>query len=204
MVEAKVFGLLVQSRRQAMEMSLNNLTSRMGGSPGASFLSKIESGKVTPTREVAEKLADALSVPSEVMLNAAGHAVNEQEKKALDDFRGLIFEQPPVLANIPVWTQKGPAGSTRSRMLRRREEVRIIDLTGPANDPFIGEVIFSLDREPVEGVGVVAAVDGGLGAWTWHEGPKGAWIENGRKEPRSAGYKIEGVIIRVMKEMDLS
>lgn len=203
-MDAKEVGLLLQSRRQAMGMSLNDLTRRMGGSPGASFLSKIETGKVSPSRSVAERLAKALNAPEAVVLRLAGYADDNEQRQAVEEFRALLYERPPVMTHVPVLSLTGETTKdTRPRVLLREEEVRIVDLAGPANEPFTGEVLISLDRKPQEGNGVVVLTDGYLAAFTWHNGPKGAWLEDGRGQPRGGKFRVVGVIIRVSKEVDL-
>ena len=191
------FGQIVQGRRSAMDMSLNALSGRMGGSPGPSFLSKIESGSVSPTREVALRIADALDLPRDVVLNATGHASETQEVSALDALQQALYEQPPVMVSIPVWDNRGATGGKRPRMMRSKEDVRIIDLSSSENMPYVGEVMYSLERKPTDGVGVIAVVGGARSAWTFH----GKYLTNGAGEKLDKDYVIEGVIIRVTSEV---
>lgn len=203
-MDAKEVGLLLQSRRQAMRMSLNDLSRRMGGSPGASFLSKIETGKVSASRSVAERLAKALSAPESVVLRLNGYADDSEQRQAVNEFRALVGERPPVMTHVPVLSITGDITKvTRPRVLPREEEARIVDLSGPASEPHTGEVMISLARKPQEGSGVVALVDRHLAAYAWHLGPQGAWLEDGRGQPCHGQFKVVGVIIRVSKEVDL-
>jgi len=198
-------GTLVAARRSNMEMSLNALVQRMGGSPSASFLNRIETGKVTPTRRVAGRLADALSLPRDLVLNAAGHASEGQEGDALDQLRAMLGERAPVMVAVTVMDPKTAkaTGERRQRMLRTRYDARLVDLDGEDNEPFAGEVVYDPDDEVRRGVGVVVDIDGRLSAWRVQGAGKNLWLENGRKEKRTTGYKILGVIRRVSKEVDL-
>lgn len=201
------FGLIMQSRRQAMQMSLNVLSGRLGGSPGPSFLSKIETGQVVPTREVATRLADALGMTTEVVLNATGHATDDQEAIALEQLRTMLFEEPPTVQMIPVMDIKGRlTGGRRAKLMRYRTTGRrITDFAGPENAPYVGEVCWDSEREPIDGAGVVVMRDGELHTGTFRTGVRGAtWIETGRGEKLSAGFEIMGVILRVTTEVDLS
>lgn len=67
-------GTILRERRESMGLSLTALTNLMNGSPGASFISKMETGERTPTRNLAVRLADALVLPRAMLLNAAGYA----------------------------------------------------------------------------------------------------------------------------------
>jgi hypothetical protein len=187
-----------------MEMSLNALSARMGGSPGAPFISKIESGIVHPTREVTARLAKALEMPREDVLNAAGFATETQQTTAIEVLRGMQFSEAPVMVSVPVYNETGPTGARRPRLLRHRADARIVDLDGPVHGPFQGEVMYDPGRPPIDGVGVVAAHEGVMGAWTYHTGPRDTvWLENGRGEKITKGFEIHGTIIRVTQELNL-
>lgn len=190
-----------------MAMTLNTLSQRLGGSPAPSFLNRVETGKVEPTRRLAERLAVALDLPTDVFLNAAGFATTRQEDTALETLRDMLGDDAPVMMMIPVVDRYEPdrvTGERRQRMLTRSETVRIVDLDSPDNEPFIGEVIYSLDREAEDGNGVVVLADGKLSAWLYRSTKKGAFIENGRGERRGSGYQIQGVILRVVRETILA
>lgn len=200
-----LLGQVIQQRRGAMKMSLNALSARMGGSPGSPFLSKIESGIVHPTREVSTRLAKALELPREEVLNAAGYATDTQESLATERLRAVLFEDASVMAPVPVYDAQGPTGARRPRLLRQKlDDVRVTDLSGPAHGQFQGEILYDVDRKPTEGAPVVAMHDGQLGAWTYHVGPRSAvWLENGRGEPLATDFEIQGVIIKVTQELEL-
>jgi len=55
----QALGQLIQNRRETMGMSLSVLSREMGGSPGASFLSKVESARADVSANVAVRLANA-------------------------------------------------------------------------------------------------------------------------------------------------
>lgn len=204
-----MLGLMVQERRQAMNMTLANLSRQMGGSPSESYLSRVESEKVVPTPMVAARLADALQLPRDLLLNACGHASELQRENALNAIRAMLLEPVPVIASIPVMTLDGqldPFGQRRQRMLKSPEDCFILDLDGRANAPYIGEVIASRDRKPQDGQGVVACVDSRASAWTYRKlkSPGTSFIENGAGEKRTKGFEIVGVIIRVATEIDFA
>lgn len=202
------FGQAVQARRQAMEMSLNVLSREMGGSPGPSFLSKLESGQVDASSRVAAKLAASLNLPVETILNAAGHATEEQKAKALATLRDMVGAPAPVVMTIPVMEANNPdavgSGGRRQRLVRQRDDYFLVDLTGKENEPFVGEVFCSTTREPEEGIGVVVKINDRASAWTYHDPgkPVGPYIENGAGEKRAKNYTILGVITRVVSELD--
>lgn len=202
------FGQMVQARRQAMEMSLNVLSREMGGSPGPSFLSKLESGQVEASPRVASKLATSLNLPLEVVINAAGYATEPQRSKAITALRDLVGAPAPVVMTIPVMEVNNPdaigSGGRRQRLVRVRDDYFIVDLSGPDNAPYEGEVLASLTRQPEEGMGVVVEITDRASAWTYHDPgkPVGPYIQNGTGEKRSKGYQILGSIIRVVSEVN--
>lgn len=184
-------------------MSLTQLSREMGGSPGASFLSRVESGEVSPSPRVAVRLADALGFPRDLVLNASGFATPAQVNEATEKLAELVGAPTQIVASVPVLDPADPDApldflARRQRMVKKAEDVFLVDLAGPANAPYDGEVMASRTRKPKEGAGVVAVVGGQVGAWTWHTGrPTGDWLENGRGEKVAKGFRILGVIIRV-------
>lgn len=201
------FGQAVQARRQSMEMSLNVLSREMGGSPGPSFLSKLESGQVEASPRVAARLASSLNLPLEMILNAAGYATEAQRTKAIVELRQTVGAPAPVVMTIPVMEVNAPdaigSGGRRQRLVRVRDEYFIIDLMGAENAPYIGEVLVSLTRTPEEGMGVVVNINDHASAWTYHDpgSPVGPYIENASGDRRSKGFEILGSIIRVVSEI---
>ena len=116
-------GLVLKARRNNMELSLSALSREMGGSPGESFVSRIESGSVTPSALTARRMAEALQLPADVVLPAAGHATEDQMKKAYEQLRQLVGAPAPVVQSLPVRTMEGgtagkkPTPSKRSTAL---------------------------------------------------------------------------------------
>lgn len=204
------FGQAVQARRQAMEMSLNVLSREMGGSPGPSFLSKLESGQVEASPRVAARLAASLNLPIETLLNAAGHASETQRAKAITALREMVGAPAPVVLTIPVMEANNPeaigSGGRRQRLVRQRDDYFLVDLSGAENEPFVGEVLASTTRDPEEGIGVIVDINGRASAWTYHDPgrPVGPYIDNAAGEKRSKGYEILGVIVRVVSELNFS
>lgn len=204
-----MLGKLIYQRRQALSMSVYDLSGEMAGTPTPSFISRIELGKATPNPKLAARMSDALQLPREVFLNACGHASDRQRNAALDELRELVTDTVPQVVAVPVMDLTGlidADGLRRQRMLKVKEDVFAIDLTGRANNPFVGEVIASRDRKPEDGQGVVAIVDAEVGAWTYRRltKPSTTFIENGAGDKRTKGYEILGVIIRVAVEHDFS
>jgi transcriptional regulator with XRE-family HTH domain len=200
---------LIRDRRQNMGMSLQNLSSEMGGSPGASFISRIESGEVEPSSTVAVRLAEALALPREIALNASGFATPIQAEAALARLADIIGSPAPVMANLPVLDPADPDAPVnllphRKRLLRRQEDAFLVDLSGAENEPFVGEVMASRARRAKADQHVVAVAGGKVGAWTLRTSrPTGDYLERANGERIAAGYRILGVIIRVVTELDL-
>ena len=93
--------------------------------------------------------------------------------------------------------------TTRMRELKKAEDVFIVDLAGPDNAPFTGEVLASRARKPKDGQGVVAEVSGKLGAWTFHTSrTEGDWLVSGTGE-KVTRYRLWGVILRYVPVVEL-
>jgi len=202
-VSKSQLGLVLKARRNNMELSLSALSREMGGSPGESFVSRIESGSVTPSALTARRMAEALQLPADVVLPAAGHATEDQMKKAYEQLRQLVGAPAPVVQSLPVRTVEGGTAGTRQRLMRKKEAAFIIDLTGAPNEPYVGEAIVATERTPVSEQGVVVNVEGKLSAWTFYDEAGGVFLENGRKERRTKGFTVLGVILRVATEREL-
>ena len=199
-------GQYLRDRRENMGMSLSVLSREMGGSPGGSFLSKVESARADISPAVAHRYADALNLPKEVVLNAAGYATPEQVDSAHTKLADLVGTPAPTMVTLPVVDPANPDGPQvrmRQRLMRRREDSFLIDLAGNENEPYVGEALVSRERKPREGQAVVAVVDGKAGAWVWHTSrPTGDFLsrENGEKAVK---FRILGVILRVVSEISL-
>ena len=200
-------GHYVRDRRENMGMSLSVLSREMGGSPGGSFLSKVESGRADVSPAVAKRLADALSLPAEVMQNAAGYATPDQQDSALGRLADLVGTPAPVMVPLRVMDPNDPDATgqrMRARLLRRKEDAFLIDLAGTENEPFVGEAVVSRERKPKEGQAVVAVVGGRAGAWTWHTSrPTGDYLARENGDKAGSGFRVLGVILRVVSEVDL-
>jgi len=77
------FGAIVRQHREARGLGIDALCAAIGGTPGPGFLSSLESGAVGPSSSLVLKLADALGLPADLMLNAAGYATQTQRALAL-------------------------------------------------------------------------------------------------------------------------
>lgn len=82
-VKGTEFGGIVRARREGNGLDLAQLCEAIGGTPGAAFLARMEEGAVGPTSSLVVKLAVALELPADKMLNAAGFATNRQRIEAL-------------------------------------------------------------------------------------------------------------------------
>lgn len=191
------FGRLVSRRRTDMQMSLAVLSTRLGGSPGPSFISKVESGKMLPSAELARRLAVALSLPDDILLNAAGYSTREQQEKALLALREAMGADAPVLVHIPVIDGLGPTGSSRAKMLKKEEDAVIADV-GPETDSIMwGEVIASREREPAEDQGMLVIQGSGVRVLRHRQGqyldPRGNPVD-----PHD--MILVGPVIRIIRE----
>lgn len=193
-------GQALQKRRQDMELSLSELVRLLGGTPGESYLSRVERGLVPLSPEGARKLARVLRVPEATLLNAAGHMTAEQVEIAVQAFSKLLASPADKSFVLPVLGITGEVLESRRRVMSADEDAFLIDLEGSTNEPYAGEALVLTARKPVDGIGVVAEVDGTLSAWTYRDQGGEKWIENGRRERRARGYKIRGIIARVATE----
>jgi hypothetical protein len=102
---------------------------------------------------------------------------------------------------------KNPDGESltvRSRLMRRREDAFLIELSGNENEPYVGMAIVSRERKPTEGQAVIAVVDGKAGAWVWHTSrPTGDYLTRDNGEKIGKGFRILGRILRVEQEIDM-
>lgn len=77
------FGAIVRHHREARGLDMDGLCAAIGGLPGPGFLTSLEAGSVGPSSGLVLKLADALGLPVDLMLNAAGFATRTQRALAL-------------------------------------------------------------------------------------------------------------------------
>lgn len=200
-------GGAIRQRRLAMQMSLSELSRQMGGSPGPSFLSRVESGELEPSRTLVRRLAEALELPFETLLNAAGHATAQQRADALAGLVEAAKRSSRISVALPVLDPDrptAPLGALPKRRwtLRREEKAALVALTGASNEPFVGDVVVALEREPAEGAGVVAEVRGRLGAFTYRVVDGRVWLEDGNGQQIEDPERLLGVIIQVVRTMD--
>jgi transcriptional regulator with XRE-family HTH domain len=200
-------GQYIQDRRQNMGMSLSVLSREMGGSPGGSFLSKVEAAHADVSPAVAVRLASALSLPPEILLNAAGYATTDQVDGALNRLADLVGTPAPVMVPMPMidpLNPDEPSPRMRAKLLRRKEDAFLIELEGMENEPYVGLAVVSRERKPNEGKAVIAVVDGRAGAWVWHTSrPTGDFLSRENGDKAAANFRVLGVILRVESEIDL-
>ena len=77
------FGAILRQYRQARGFGIEDLCAAIGGTPGPGFLKSLEDGVVGPSSSLVLKLAEALGLPADLMLNAAGFATHTQRSLAL-------------------------------------------------------------------------------------------------------------------------
>lgn len=200
-------GQLIQQRREAMGLSQAALSREMDGYPSASLMSRIESGEVELTAKSAIKYADALRLPKDAVLNAAGIATADQTQAGLEALVRMVGEDVPVMLALPVVDRDHPdlmlPVARRMRELKKPEDLFLVDLVDRADKPYVGEVMASRERKPKEGQGVVAEVSGRLGAWTYHSSRSiGEWLENGAGE-KVTKFRLWGVILRYVTAFEL-
>lgn len=190
-------GQLLYTRRQEQGWSLAALSREIGGSPTESFLWRIESGGTTPTPSVAIKLARALRLPEDVLLNAAGHTTSDQQVNAFTRLAEMVGTPPPVVVTYDVLDPETglPTRERVQHVVKTKEEGFVIRLAAQADDLYNGECIVSTERQPVEGIGVVIWRNDRLSAATWHED---GTVTRGN-ETIASGFEVRGCIIRVIK-----
>ena len=202
----KHIGQLIQQRREAMGLTQAALSREMGGYPSPSLMSRIEDGSVELTPNSAAKYADALRLDKDVFFNAAGFATPAQLTTAIGSLERSLGKDVPVMVPVPVVDPEYPqlnGSTTRTRELKKAEDVFIVDLMGKQHAPYLGEVLASRTRKPKEGQGVIAEVSGKLGAWTYHTArTTGDWIENGAGE-KVTKYRLWGVILRYVTAFEI-
>ena len=84
------FGAMLRARREALGLDLDQLCAAIGGTPGRGFLARMEEGSVGPSSSLMLKLAAALDLPAELLLNAGGVATETQRLEALVALSGLV------------------------------------------------------------------------------------------------------------------
>jgi len=83
------FGAIVRQYRESRGLDIDALCAAIGGTPGPGFLTSLEAGAVGPSSSLVLKLAEALRLPADLMLNAAGFATQTQRRLALASLPGV-------------------------------------------------------------------------------------------------------------------
>lgn len=191
-------GTFISRRREAMGLSQSGLSRLMGGTPGAAFISRVESGHVNPTPAMIARFAEALALPVDPMLLTAGFAPLPDRERGRADLSEIVVKAVPVAVEAPVIDLDYPEVFSHRSVtvtLPQSEDVFAVLLEGRANEPYVGTVIASRTRRPTEDRGVIAEVDGHIGAWTWRTGkPTGDYLVNGQGF-RVTKFRLWGVII---------
>lgn len=137
------FGDWIQQRRKALDLTRNELAQRVGCSVSA--IRKIEADERRPSKQIAERLAECLSVPPEQRALFLKVARGERRVEALHTPSDGSPSTPPKLkTNLPISATSliGRAQDIESVLdLLRREDVRLLTLVGP---PGIGKTRLAL------------------------------------------------------------
>jgi transcriptional regulator with XRE-family HTH domain len=96
--EATDFASIVRRYRVLRGLDIDGLCAAIGGTPGPGFLTSLESGSIGPSSSLVLRLADALALPSDLMLNAAGFTTERQRALALASLAGLATGGRPTVA----------------------------------------------------------------------------------------------------------
>lgn len=94
LVTGAELGAIVRERREARGWTVDDLCRVIGGTPGAAFLARLEEGLMGPSSSLVLKLAAALGMPADLMLNAAGFATEGQRAKAITALGGTLPRRP--------------------------------------------------------------------------------------------------------------
>jgi transcriptional regulator with XRE-family HTH domain len=188
---------MFRARRHEMNLSLEALARQLNGSPGQTFLSRVERGTIGVTPALATRLAHALRLPEHDVLLAAGFAPEPEIVEALKRLQNHLGTPTPREASLAVYDAMGRPWGFRKRLTWvNPSEAFLIDLTDIRNEPFIGEALVLRGRSPEVGQGVIAETVEGLRAFTF----RGDWIEDGGGRKLHGDYEIIGVIGRVASE----
>ncbi len=192
-------GQVFLARRQEMELSLSALSKMIGGSPNESFIAKIERGDVTPSLSTAERLAKGLNLPRDIVINAAGHATDDQVISAASKLIDLVGSPHPVLRSVILRSAEVKRGAIGRRqiMLHPAAEAFVINFEDTLNEPYCGEAVVITNRVPANKQPVAVEIDGLISAWTYNAEAE-PWIENAY-ERRATGFTVLGVIIQVTR-----
>jgi transcriptional regulator with XRE-family HTH domain len=168
----ETIGDLVRKRREALGLTLSQVATASGIHP--SFISRVENDLSEPGLDGTIRLAEALSLDTDLMLNVFGLATNDQRRDATDELKGLIGTGLSV--DLPVIGTDGePTGDVKRVELPRPDDAFVVVGNEP---PWDGHLVASRTRVPVEGVGVVVRTDHNLRAGTFHRaGRRRSWVE---------------------------
>lgn len=171
----ETIGDLIRKRREGLGLTLSQLSIETGVHP--SFLSRIENDESEPGLETAPRLARALRLDTDMMLNVFGLATTEQRKSATADLKRIADSGMAV--DLPVVGVDGePTGEVKRVELARADDAFI--LVGKEH-PWVGDLVASRTRIPTDGMGVIVSSDGngtGLRAGYFRKaGRRRSWVE---------------------------
>lgn len=196
----KHIGEVIRARRDAMGLSLVQMSMQAGGSPAPSFINKMETDSAQPGSETARRLASVLRLPEDLMLNGFGLATPEQRDAAVEKLESMIGLDIQRAVQVPVLDPQAldkPESRlpTRAIYLRRDERAFIIENA-------FGEIVASRDREPRDGQAVIARVGNTAVYGTYRSaGRRKHWLitEDGTEIETP---DVMGVVLRRTMELD--
>ena len=142
---ATPFGQWIKQRRKELDLTQAALSEEVGCA--VDTLRRIESGRLRPSRQLAELLAAALEVPSEEQddfVQWARRPIHQESpRRAASKAVAGSFVHPPTNLPSPLTPFIGRERELeRARSLLWRADVRLVTLTGP---PGIGKTRLSME-----------------------------------------------------------
>lgn len=167
----ETIGDLIRKRREGLGLTLSQLSIECGVHP--SFLSRIENDESEPGWDTAPRLARALHLDTDVVLNVFGLATTEQRKSATARLAEVVGAGREV--DLPVVGADGePTGEVRRVELPNADDAFV--LVGDEH-PWTGDLVVSRTRVPTDGMGVVV-LNGNLRAGYYRKaGRRRSWVE---------------------------
>lgn len=186
-------GTVLRARRLALGLSQTGLSNAMGGSISPTWISRYENDLSEPAYPTAKRIANALRLDEEDVLNAFGLASERQREAAIARMAKQV-KAPEEEMRVPVVGPDGePTGKTAPAYVPPGETVVAVDLDD-SEPPYTGVVTVSLSRRPTDGDFIVANTRQGMKAGRWRmPGRRRTWLET--RSGDISGVTPFGVII---------
>lgn len=169
----ETIGDLIRKRREGLGLTLSQLSIETGVHP--SFLSRIENDESEPGWDTAPRLARALHLDTDMVLNVFGLATTDQRKSATTALERVVGSG--IATDLPVIGTDGePTGEVRRVELPRPDDAFV--MVGEES-PWKGDLVASRTRIPTDGMGVITANGTGkLRAGFYRKaGRRRSWVE---------------------------